>query len=58
MEFEVVLWLVTPCSVVVGYRRFNHVTRRHNLEELDLKHHSCDNFKNRISSAYIFRVEV
>jgi hypothetical protein len=39
--FEVeVFWIVTPCSVVVGYRRFGDIhntTRRHSPEDLDLK---------------------
>jgi hypothetical protein len=46
--FEVeVFWVVIPCSVVVGYRRFgdpcyhigtyHNITRRHNPEDLELK---------------------
>jgi hypothetical protein len=35
-----VFWVVTPCSVVVGFRRFrgpcHNTTRRHNPEDLDL----------------------
>jgi len=70
----VIFWVVTPCSIVVGYRCFRglcalhlHFTlkidaawtsetvvsyhntiRRHNPEDLDLKHHRHENLKARI----------
>jgi hypothetical protein len=49
-----VLWVVTPCSVVVGYQRFggpccfclHNITRHLKPEDLDLKHHRRENLKN------------
>jgi hypothetical protein len=36
-----VLWVVTPYSVVVNLKMvsYHNTTRRHNPEDLDLKHH-------------------
>jgi len=45
------IWVVTQCSVAVGYQRFRgpccyHLTtRRHNSEDLGLKHHCRESLK-------------